>query len=99
MWEESPIGTWTLEVQNDGRSVVELKSWSLAFLGTETHPQPNHVTTSTTTTTQKPTNPTQSQSGNVNQEKQNITPQQVREQLQFINRLINFVMTYQIRIG
>ena len=36
MWEESPIGTWTLEVINDGRSLVELKQWSLVFLGTET---------------------------------------------------------------
>ena len=41
MWEESPIGTWTLEVINDGRSLVELKNWSLVFLGTETHPQPS----------------------------------------------------------
>ena len=40
MWEESPIGTWTLEVTNDGRSIVELKEWSIAFLGTETAPQP-----------------------------------------------------------
>ena len=40
MWEESPIGTWTLEVWNDGRSIVELKEWSIAFLGTETAPQP-----------------------------------------------------------
>lgn len=41
MWEESPIGKWTLEVQNDGRSIVELKAWSLAFLGTTEAPQPN----------------------------------------------------------
>ena len=41
MWEESPIGTWTLEVLNDGRSIVELKEWSIAFLGTATPPQPN----------------------------------------------------------
>jgi subtilisin-like proprotein convertase family protein len=34
MWEESPIGTWTLEVLNDGRSIVELKEWSIAFLVT-----------------------------------------------------------------
>lgn len=40
MWEESPIGLWTLEVLNDGRSIVELKEWSIAFLGTETPPQP-----------------------------------------------------------
>eukprot|EP00093_Oithona_nana_P005555 05555.XXX_231746_225773_1 [CDS] Oithona nana genome sequencing. len=41
MWEESPIGDWTLEVINDGRSIVELKKWSLAFFGTKDHPQPN----------------------------------------------------------
>ena len=41
MWEESPIGDWTLEVLNDGRAVVELKQWSLAFFGTKDHPQPN----------------------------------------------------------
>ena len=41
MWEESPIGTWTLEVLNDGRAVVELKQWSVAFFGTKDHPQPN----------------------------------------------------------
>ena len=39
MWEESPIGTWTLEVNNDGNGVVELKDWRLVFLGTESHPQ------------------------------------------------------------
>ena len=43
MWEESPIGTWTLEVVNDGRSLVELRDWSLVFLGTETHPQPSLI--------------------------------------------------------
>ena len=43
MWEESPIGTWTLEVWNDGRSIVELKEWSIAFLGTETAPQPDII--------------------------------------------------------
>jgi hypothetical protein len=43
MWEESPIGTWTLEVFNDGRSIVELKEWSIAFLGTETPPQPTTI--------------------------------------------------------
>lgn len=40
MWEESPIGVWTLEVFNDGRSIVELKDWKLVFWGTETPPQP-----------------------------------------------------------
>ena len=43
MWEESPVGTWTLEVTNDGRSIVELKEWSIAFLGTETAPQPTLI--------------------------------------------------------
>ena len=41
MWEESPIGTWTLEVINEGRRPIELKDWKLVFLGTETHPQPS----------------------------------------------------------
>ena len=40
MWEESPIGVWTLQVINDGVSMVQLEEWSLSFLGTETHPQP-----------------------------------------------------------
>ena len=40
MWEESPVGDWTLEVINDGRVSVELKNWSVAFYGTKTHPQP-----------------------------------------------------------
>ena len=35
MWGESPTGTWTLEVQNDGRSIVELKHWSLVLHGTK----------------------------------------------------------------
>lgn len=39
MWGESPVGTWTLEVHNDGRSIVELKEWSLSFLGTTDEPQ------------------------------------------------------------
>ena len=41
MWEESPMGTWTLEVVNDGASVVRLVEWSLSLIGTETHPQPD----------------------------------------------------------
>ena len=40
MWEESPIGDWTLEVINDGRTMVELKHWSISFFGTKDHPQP-----------------------------------------------------------
>jgi len=39
MWEESPIGDWTIEVVNDGRTSVELKNWSVAFYGTKNHPQ------------------------------------------------------------
>ncbi len=35
MWDENPDGTWTLEIQNDGRSIVELKHWRLVFYGTE----------------------------------------------------------------
>ena len=42
MWEESPIGTWTLQVTNRGiYGNVKLKKWSIVFLGTETHPQPS----------------------------------------------------------
>lgn len=41
MWGESPTGEWTLEVHNDGRSVVELKEWTLSFLGTPIPPQPD----------------------------------------------------------
>lgn len=41
MWEESPVGTWTLEVLNDGKAIVELKEWSISVFGTEEHPQPN----------------------------------------------------------
>jgi hypothetical protein len=41
MFEESPIGTWTIEVQNDGRSVVELKSWTLLLHGIADAPSPN----------------------------------------------------------
>ena len=32
------MGTWTLEVQNDGRSVVELKKWSLSLHGIKEQP-------------------------------------------------------------
>ena len=56
MWEESPIGTWTLEVINDGRSIVELKDWRLVFLGTETHPQPSLVNVNNQATAQQPSN-------------------------------------------
>eukprot|EP00096_Caligus_rogercresseyi_P009027 TRINITY_DN2992_c0_g1_i2.p1 TRINITY_DN2992_c0_g1~~TRINITY_DN2992_c0_g1_i2.p1 ORF type:complete len:831 (-),score=194.74 TRINITY_DN2992_c0_g1_i2:755-3247(-) len=38
-WEESPFGTWTLEVSNDGRSMAQLRSWSLTLYGTAEHPQ------------------------------------------------------------
>ncbi|CAB4067375.1 FURIN [Lepeophtheirus salmonis] len=38
-WEESPFGTWTLEVSNDGRSMVQLRRWSLTLYGTSGHPQ------------------------------------------------------------
>jgi len=39
MWEESPIGTWYLQVINDGLSYVRLEDWSLSLLGTDSHPQ------------------------------------------------------------
>ena len=38
-WDENPVGTWTLEVQNDGRSVVELKKWSLSLHGITEQPK------------------------------------------------------------
>ncbi len=41
MWGESPVGKWTLEIQNDGRSIAELKHWGLVFLGTSEQPNPN----------------------------------------------------------
>ena len=44
MWEESPIGDWTLEVINDGRQRVDLKDWSISFYGTKDHPQPESLT-------------------------------------------------------
>ena len=40
MWEESPVGDWTLEVVNDGRQRVDLKDWSISFYGTKDDPQP-----------------------------------------------------------
>jgi len=39
-WGESPIGTWTIELQNDGRYRADLHEWSLTFHGTSTDPQP-----------------------------------------------------------
>ena len=41
MWGESPVGKWTLEIQNDGRSIAELKHWDLVFLGTSEKPNPS----------------------------------------------------------
>ena len=38
MWEESPLGIWTIEVINEGQSVINLTDWSLSLLGTEVHP-------------------------------------------------------------
>lgn len=39
-WGENPIGTWELEVQNDGRYQVDLRAWAMTFHGTSTDPQP-----------------------------------------------------------
>lgn len=39
MWEESPVGTWHLEVINHGMSDIHLKDWSLLLLGTQIRPQ------------------------------------------------------------
>ena len=64
MWEESPIGTWTLEVINDGKSLVELKHWSLVFLGTETHPQPALQNSPRSNTLQMPLKPASKQKMN-----------------------------------
>ena len=73
MWEESPIGTWTLEIVNDGQSLVELRDWRLVFLGTETHPQPSLIAAQTnpqltTNTINVPQSP---QSTSLNQVKPN----------------------------
>ena len=38
MWEESPLGTWTIQVVNEGQSIITLTDWSLSLLGTEVHP-------------------------------------------------------------
>ncbi len=46
MWEENPVGKWTLEVVNDGRAMVELKDWGLVIFGTASHPQPDLDTAS-----------------------------------------------------
>jgi len=43
-WGENPMGSWQLEIQNDGRYQVELHAWSLTFHGTKTDPQPSPVT-------------------------------------------------------
>ena len=71
MWEESPIGTWTLEVINDGRSLVELKAWHLVFLGTNEHPQPSLKKGNTQTVFQQPSasmaNPNPMPTSNINQ--------------------------------
>merc|ERR1712150_128397 len=64
MWEESPIGTWTLEIINDGKSLVELKHWSLVFLGTETHPQPALQNSPRSNTLQMPLKPASKQNTN-----------------------------------
>ena len=40
MWEESPVGDWTLEIKNDGRQRVDLTNWSISFYGTKEHPGP-----------------------------------------------------------
>jgi furin len=39
-WGENPIGTWTLELQNDGRYMANLHDWSLTLYGTRTDPEP-----------------------------------------------------------
>jgi len=39
-WGENPLGTWTLEIQNDGRYRADLHSWSLTLYGTSTNPEP-----------------------------------------------------------
>jgi len=41
-WGESPIGTWTIELQNDGRYRADLREWSMTFYGTSSDPQPSH---------------------------------------------------------
>ena len=40
MWGEAPEGKWILEVQNEGRSIVQLKHWGLVLHGTPEQPNP-----------------------------------------------------------
>ncbi|KAL1493217.1 hypothetical protein ABEB36_011313 [Hypothenemus hampei] len=37
-WGESPLGTWRLEIHNDGRLMADIKQWDLTLYGTETAP-------------------------------------------------------------
>ncbi|XP_043235224.1 furin-like protease 1 [Amphibalanus amphitrite] len=34
-WDESPLGTWSLEVHNDGRYTATVSDWTLVMFGTE----------------------------------------------------------------
>ncbi|XP_066152911.1 furin-like protease 1 isoform X1 [Euwallacea fornicatus] len=37
-WGESPLGTWKLEIHNDGRLMAHIKLWDLTLYGTATPP-------------------------------------------------------------
>ena len=93
MWEESPIGTWTLEVINDGRSLVELKQWSLVFLGTDTHPQPSLQNANNQPIVHKPSPPIQNpqslSSPNINQVNPNsvVQPQAPSQPIADVTKL------------
>ncbi|CAH0389779.1 unnamed protein product [Bemisia tabaci] len=47
MWGESPIGTWKLEIHNEGRIFgSEILEWNMIFYGTETSPGGTEVSLS-----------------------------------------------------
>jgi len=56
-WGENPVGTWQLDIQNDGRYQVELHRWSITFHGTTTDPSPPVATPPPEPATEKPAPP------------------------------------------
>ncbi|XP_023337148.1 furin-like protease kpc-1 isoform X3 [Eurytemora carolleeae] len=56
-WGENPKGSWLLEIQNDGRSMVELLAWSLTFHGTLSDPSPPPTLPAPTPSLPSPSNP------------------------------------------
>ncbi|XP_072402014.1 furin-like protease 1 isoform X1 [Diabrotica undecimpunctata] len=50
-WGESPIGTWQLEIHNDGRMLDEVRYWQLSLYGTATPPAADNPSTGESTNT------------------------------------------------